>query len=235
MGGSSTVRTRIGEPGVADEALITTEERRHPDATGGVMPDAETFTGIMARLRTGEDAAAREVFERFAARLVAMARGRFNRLLTRKVVPEDVVQPAFKSFFVRHRAGKLDVGGWDGLWNLLTLITLRKCADRAENFLAERRDAAREASGPYDADGSGAWLVALDRQPRPEEAVILAETVEHLLRDVSAHERPVLEMSLQGYTAPEMGIRCYRMPEINSGVGAPPQQPPTPIPKNPST
>jgi RNA polymerase sigma-70 factor (ECF subfamily) len=174
------------------------------------MPDAETFSRLMARLRSGEDDAAREVFERFAARLVAMARGRFNRLLARKVDPEDVVQSVFMSFFVRHRAGKLDVGGWDGLWKLLTLITLRKCADRAEYFLADRRDAAREATGPDAGHGSGAWLVALDRQPRPEEAVLLAETVEHVFRNVSAHERPVLEMSLQGYTAPEISVRLGR-------------------------
>jgi RNA polymerase sigma-70 factor (ECF subfamily) len=174
------------------------------------MADAETFARLMARLRTGEDAAAREVFERFAARLIATARGRFNRLLARKVDPEDVVQSAFRSFFVRHRAGKLDVGGWDGLWNLLTVITLRKCADRAGYFLADRRNVAREASGPDGEDGSRAWLAALDRQPRPEEAVMLAEAVECLFRDVSAHERPVLELSLQGYTAPEISLRLGR-------------------------
>jgi RNA polymerase sigma-70 factor (ECF subfamily) len=103
------------------------------------MTADDTFARLMARLRSGEDAAAREVFERFAGRLVALTRGRFNRLLARKVDPEDVVQSAFKSFFVRHRAGKLVVGDSDGLWNLLTLITLRNCADRAEAFLADRR------------------------------------------------------------------------------------------------
>src|ERR1700733_10563187 len=123
------------------------------------MSDEDTFTRLMTLLRTGEDAAAREVFERFAGRLPATARGRFNRVLARKVDPEDVVQSAFKSFFVRHRAGRLDVDDWDGLWNLLTLITLRKCADRAEYFLADRRDAAREASGPDDGSGPGAWPV----------------------------------------------------------------------------
>jgi RNA polymerase sigma-70 factor (ECF subfamily) len=174
------------------------------------MPDSQTFSRLMVRLRSGEDDAAREVFERFAARLVAMARGRFNRLLTRKVDPEDVVQSAFRSFFVRHRAGTFEVGGWDGLWNLLTLITLRKCADRARFFLAARRDAAREASGPDAGCGSGAWLVALDRQPSPEEAAILAETVEHLFRDLGAHERPVLELCLQGYTVPEISVRLGR-------------------------
>ena len=52
--------------------------------------------------------------------------------------------------------------------------------------------------------------MALDREPRPEEAVILAETVERLLRDVSVHERPVLALSLQGYTAAEISIRLGR-------------------------
>ena len=174
------------------------------------MTNAETFSGLMARLRSGEDAAAREVFERFAGRLVALARRRFNRLLARKVDPEDVVQSAFKSFFVRHRAGRIDVGDSDGLWNLLTLITLRKCADRAEYFLADRRDATREVTGPADGDGSQACLRALDREPRPDEAVILAETVESLFRDVSTHERPILELSLQGYTAAEISVRLGR-------------------------
>jgi RNA polymerase sigma-70 factor (ECF subfamily) len=121
-----------------------------------------------------------------------------------------VVQSAYKSFFVRIRAGKLDAGGWDGLWSLLTLITLRKCADRAGYFLADRRDVAREATALGGADGPDDWLVALDRAPRPEEAVMLAETVEHLFRDVSVHERPILELSLQGYTALEISAQLGR-------------------------
>lgn len=174
------------------------------------MADDDTFARLMAGLRSGEDAAARAVFERFAGRLVAMARGRFNRLLARKVDPEDVVQSAFKSFFVRHRAGSLTVGGWDGLWSLLVLITVRKCADRAEYFLADRRDACREVTAGTRADESYTWHAAPDREPRPEEAAILAETVEHLFREVSIYERPVLELSLQGYTAPEISARLGR-------------------------
>src|SRR6187551_307013 len=165
------------------------------------MTDAESFARLMARLRSGEDAAAQVVFDRFAARLVALARGRFNRLLARKVDPEDVVQSAFKSFFVRHREGKLEVGDRGGLWNLLALITLRKCADRAEYFGADRRDAAREVTGPDGGGQPDPVLSALDREPRPDETVILAETVENLFRAVSSHERPILELSLQGYTA----------------------------------
>jgi RNA polymerase sigma-70 factor (ECF subfamily) len=150
------------------------------------------------------------VFERFAGRLIALTRRQFNQLLARKVDPEDVVQSAFKSFFIRHREGKLEVGDGGGLWNLLTLITLRKCADRVEYFRADRRDAGREATGPAGGDRPDPGLTALDREPRPDEAVILAETVEHLFRDVSAHERPILELSLQGYSAPEISAKLGR-------------------------
>ena len=171
---------------------------------------SDSFPEWLGRLKAQDGDAAREVFRRFTCRLLALAHRQFGARLRHKVDPEDVVQSAYKSFFHRCGEGEFAIETWDGLWGLLTLITLRKCADRAAYFLADRRDAAREATGSDGGDGSDARLVALDRQPRPEEAVILAETVEHLFRDVSAHERPILELSLQGYTAPEISVRLGR-------------------------
>src|SRR6516225_573864 len=102
-------------------------------ARGGKAVTANhSFADLMERLRSGEDGAAREVFERFARRLAVLARRRFGAQLRHKLDSEDVVQSAYKSFFLRHREGKLEVESWDGLWGLLTLLTLRKCADRAE-------------------------------------------------------------------------------------------------------
>src|SRR4051794_41872995 len=120
---------------------------RRSHSTGGIMADDETFLLLMDRLRSGEDAAAREVFERFVGRLVALARSRFNRLLARKVDPEDVVQSAFKSFFVRHREGKLDVGDNGGLWEPVAPITLGKGGDRAQDLLGGPGGGARGAAG----------------------------------------------------------------------------------------
>src|SRR5436305_856841 len=95
---------------------------RSGDLTEGCeMAKADTFSALMGRLRAGEDAAAREVFDRFARRLVALARRRLDRRLAHRADPEDVVQSAFKSFFVRHREGTFRLGDWDGLWSLLTL------------------------------------------------------------------------------------------------------------------
>ena len=114
------------------------------------MSASDSLAELMGRLRSGEDGAAREVFIRFAGRLVGLARRHLDARLAVKVDPEDVVQSAYKSFFVRHRDGGLEVGSWDGLWGVLTVITLRKCADRAAYYRAEKRDVGREAAAAAD-------------------------------------------------------------------------------------
>src|ERR1700748_3037339 len=142
------------------------------------MSANDSFAALMVRLQSGEDAAAREVFVRFAARLAGLARSHLDARLAVKVDPEDVVQSAYKSFFLRQRDGQLDVGTWDGLWGVLTMITLRKCADRAAYYRAEKRDVTREANGGSPDDSAPAVLdLALDREPLPDEAAALAETV----------------------------------------------------------
>jgi RNA polymerase sigma-70 factor (ECF subfamily) len=169
------------------------------------VPTDESFADLMGRLQSGEDDAATELFLRFARRLVGLARGHLDARLAAKVDPEDVVQSAYKSFFVRHRQGDLEVGSWDGLWGLLTLITLRKCADRAAYYGAGKRDLSKETAAAGTDSTPGLWQLAVDRDPRPDEAAALAETVEALFRSLDdPDERGVLELSLQGYTATEI-------------------------------
>jgi RNA polymerase sigma-70 factor (ECF subfamily) len=171
------------------------------------MAASDSFTDVMARLRAGDEAAAREVFQRFVGKLVRLARRRFDAVLRRKVDPEDVVQSAYKSFFLRYGEGKLEVQDWGNLWGLLTVITLRKCLDRVEYHRAGNRDVQREAAAQPGTPGTEPWWQAVAREPTPEEAAVMAETVEQLLRDLEADERPVLEMSLQGYTSQEISQR----------------------------
>jgi RNA polymerase sigma-70 factor (ECF subfamily) len=170
------------------------------------MSAKDSFAALMERLRSGDDEAAREVFRRFARQLVALARQRIHQQLAPKVDAEDVVQSAYKSFFVRLREGGLRASSWDNLWYLLTLITLRKCADRVAHFQTRRRNVGREAPNA----AAEPWREAVSREPRPEEAVVLAETVEELFRLLDEAERPVLELSLQGYSSAEIAERLGR-------------------------
>jgi RNA polymerase sigma-70 factor (ECF subfamily) len=155
------------------------------------------------------DAAGREVFGRFAQRLIALARLHLDARLRNKVDPEDVVQSVYKSFFLRYRDLPLEEDENGGLWALLTMITLRKCADRARYFGAERRNISRETPEP-SADAPAPWREALGREPTPEQAAMLTETVEQLLVDLDANDRPLLELSLQGFSTQEISEQLGR-------------------------
>jgi RNA polymerase sigma-70 factor (ECF subfamily) len=147
-------------------------------------------------------------FERFTRRLIGLARAQLDARLLHKIDPEDVVQSAYKSFFLRYGEGSLAAEGWDGLWGLLTCITLRKCADCVRYHRAERRDVNREADAA--SEGAEPWRDAVAREPTPDAAAVLAETVERLLRELDGDERAVVELSLQGYSTREISERLGR-------------------------
>ena len=168
-----------------------------------------SFAEFLVRLRNREDAAARELFGRFAHQLIALALNHLDAGLRQRVDPEDVVQSVYKSFFVRYGEGNLDVVNWNSLWGLLTLITVRKCAERAAYHRAACRDAAREVPPP-PGEEAAPWLEPLGREPTPLEAALLHETVEELFAGLDEDERPVLELSLQGYTTREISERLGR-------------------------
>jgi RNA polymerase sigma-70 factor (ECF subfamily) len=179
-------------------------QRSAPEGTTVVTIANDSFHDFLARLRARDGDAARELFRRFTGQLITLARRRLDGPLRHKVDSEDVVQSTYKSFFRRYGEGELDFANWNSLWGLLTLITLRKCADRVAYHLAERRDAAREAPAPPDSQVGALPCEALGREPTPDEAAVLAETVERLFAGLDADERPIVELSLQGHSTREI-------------------------------
>src|SRR5439155_21496157 len=75
------------------------------------------------------------------------------------------------------------------------------------NSQAERRNVAHEAAS---AEGAEPWREAAGREPTPEQAVALAEAVEQLMGGLDADERPIIELSLQGYSTHEISERLGR-------------------------
>jgi len=155
-----------------------------------------------AAIASGAEASA--LFDRYRRRLIGLARVHLGGRLRRKVDPEDVVQSAYKSLLIRYGAAARSLEGWDGLWRLLTLITIRKCADRAHYHAADCRDLHREA------DSASLWREVAAREPTPDEAVVLAETVEELLSGLRGIERTIIELSLQGYSTQEISDQIGR-------------------------
>src|SRR5262245_13035908 len=116
-----------------------------------------SFPKFLLQLQTRDDDAPREVFRRFTSQLIALARRRFAPKFRYRVDPEDVVQSAYKSFFIRYGEGRVEVDNWRSLWGLLTLITLRKCAERVAYLRAGCRDLSREALAPLGDEVAAPW------------------------------------------------------------------------------
>jgi RNA polymerase sigma-70 factor (ECF subfamily) len=164
---------------------------------------------LLARLRAGDEPAAAEVFDRFARRLIGLARQKLSQGLRVKEDPEDVVQSALNSFFLRYAAGQYELASWDDLWGLLTRITAHKCGHRVERFHAARRDIRREVPVPA-ADGSNQSWEYFTREPTASEALELSELLDALYRPLGERDRRILALRLQGVEAAAIttALRC---------------------------
>lgn len=159
----------------------------------------DSFNEVMSRLKAGDQDAARVVFDRFTGRLIAMVRSRIPNQVAAKFDADDVIQSAYRSFFIHQREGQYDwLEGWGSLWSLLAQIAARKCGRKLGYFHAAKRNATREVTVEFSGDSDASDWEAIANGPSPEEAAMLNDIVERLMRQLEPHERTFLQMALQG-------------------------------------
>jgi RNA polymerase sigma-70 factor (ECF subfamily) len=165
---------------------------------------------LVARWREGEQEAAAELFQRYASRLVALARSQLPAKLAHRVDPEDVVQSVYRSFFADAAADRFSFQRGGDLWQLLVAITFHKLHDHIKWHRRGKRAADRDRGF-----GSEDSLFAMQnhlssREPSPVEAVALLEQVEQLMRGLRPLSRRILELRLQGYNLEEIARATRR-------------------------
>ena len=174
------------------------------------MTAGESFGDAIVQLHLGNEQAAAEIYQRFARRLIGLARGRLEATLQAKADPESVVQSVFRTFFARQAQGQFALENWDGLWSLLVRITVRKCCRRATTYHAECRDVRREVGrGPSD-ELSPDCGQALARDPTPQEAASLADLLEQLMQGLDETQQTIVAQRLEGYTVREISESVRR-------------------------
>src|SRR6266478_1541359 len=108
------------------------------------MPDAHESKVLVSRWRAGDQDAAKELFDRYASRLVALARKQISQRLASRVDPEDIVQSVFRTFFGRVKAGKFQFEDQDDLCKLLVRITINKTMRQIDFHTAAKRNPGHE-------------------------------------------------------------------------------------------
>jgi RNA polymerase sigma-70 factor (ECF subfamily) len=166
------------------------------------MPEANEDQVILQLLRTGDQDAARKVFNSYVNRLVALARNRLSQKMQRRVDPEDIVQSVFRTFFVRAKEGQFTVEKEDDLSKLLYGITVRKTLRRIAFHKAEKRSTALEKNESEESYRN--VMDVIGKEPTPEAEVAFVDELEHFMTKMPADYRPILEMRLQGYSSEEI-------------------------------
>ncbi|MGE3806062.1 MAG: RNA polymerase sigma factor [Gemmataceae bacterium] len=168
--------------------------------------DDERSAILLARWREGDQEAAAQLFERYADRLVALAKSRLPARLAQRVDAEDVVQSVYRSFFAAARAGRYELERGGDLWRLLVTITINKVHRQFTHHQRDRRDSRREQTIPDHEreQGLGPSAPLLTREPGPLEVVAICDELENILRDLKPAYRQMVELRLQGYNVFEI-------------------------------
>jgi RNA polymerase sigma-70 factor (ECF subfamily) len=170
----------------------------------------ETSINLLTRWRKGDQEAAHELFRRYAERLIVLAHRRLSDRMALRVQAEDVVQSVYCSFFVGARDGRYVLQRSGDLWRLLVAITVHKLQRQSKRHHARKRSVQRERRLDL-ADGLGGLPIpVLSREPTPEEAVTLADTLEQVMRRLDPTQRRIVELRLQGYGVGEIADEISR-------------------------
>jgi RNA polymerase sigma factor (sigma-70 family) len=173
------------------------------------MADDDTLD-LVARFRAGDERAAEELFHRYVHRLTALANKRLSDRLARRVDPDDIVQSAYRSFFIHARDGAYSLKESGDLWRLLVVITLNKLRRQVERHTAGKRAMNHEQS--FQADGSMTNMrpEAIAGEPSPDEALAVVEEVQQLMQGLTPTQCQMLELRLQGHTVDEIAAKVNR-------------------------
>jgi DNA-directed RNA polymerase specialized sigma24 family protein len=169
-----------------------------------VLGMSASVTTWLGKLKAGETDAAQELWRRYYASLVSLARRKLSGLPKRASDEEDVVLSAFHSFCEAVDAGRFpSLENRDDLWQLLVMHTARKAVDQ------------RRYQGRLKRSAEPAGDIAVEEivgdEPDPQFAVCVAEELGRLMQVLDEDLlRTIAQRKLEGYTNEEIAEQTGR-------------------------
>jgi RNA polymerase sigma-70 factor (ECF subfamily) len=157
------------------------------------MTEALSFEELLRRVRAGDQAAARELVQRYEPTIRRAVRFRLaDSHLGRLLDSMDICQSVLASFFLRAAAGQYNLEQPQQLVKLLTAMARNKLAFQARAQQRLCRDQRRVQSVGLD---EGVFVAA---DPSPSQQVEGEELLREAQRLLSPDEREVLELRQEG-------------------------------------
>jgi DNA-directed RNA polymerase specialized sigma24 family protein len=154
----------------------------------------ESFDQLMARVRQGEESAAREFCWHYFPRLLGKVRKRLSPRLRAEngtLVADSVIESLVGHF--TRRDSDFDLSNADDPWSLLARVALRHCSKH--NKRAERHLERHGPPRPIGV-GEGSGFQVEDRGLPPEAVVEYADFLDCLLRKLTPQQGDILRYKL---------------------------------------
>jgi RNA polymerase sigma-70 factor (ECF subfamily) len=160
----------------------------------------EEFRGLMRRLQAGDEAAARELLDRFGHHILRVVRRRLAKPLRSKFDSVDFVQAVWASFFaVLPRQVRFESP--EELTAFLMKVAQLKVANEARRRSQKKYDIKREHALADTADRDGALAA---KQPTPSQIAVAREEWDRLVEGQPNHYQQILVLRFQGHTLEEI-------------------------------
>jgi DNA-directed RNA polymerase specialized sigma24 family protein len=157
------------------------------------MSAPNSVNNWLAQLKTGDQAAAQPLWQRYFRRMEALARKRLRGARRREADEEDVALSAFHSFCRGAEQGRFPLlADRDNLWRLLVVITARKALDLLERQRRLKRGGGRLRGESAFLDPAGSGQDGIEQvvgdEPSPDFVAQVAEECQRLLDKLSDDE-----------------------------------------------
>jgi DNA-directed RNA polymerase specialized sigma24 family protein len=179
-----------------------------------IMPAGteRSVTRWIESLKGGDADAAQELWRRYFAALVRLARPRLQGATRAVADEEDAALSAFDSFCRGAALGRYPrLNDRDDLWRLLVVITERKALDQVQRERRQKRGGRKILGifGLADTDGGNGVIGNLaSPEPTPEFAAAVADECRRLLGQLRDETlRDVARLKMEGYTNEEVADR----------------------------
>lgn len=172
------------------------------------MPSDESLQEMLQRWRSGDQAAATNIYRRYEQRLLRLAERKIGPRLRSRVEPDDIMLSVLDTVLKRIAKGQYSVDPSGSVWSLLRTITDNKIRKHAEYHGAGKRDIGAEV----DVQPDELLSEAVSREPTPDEAALLADELEKIHASLKPSDFQVFELDFQGYSASEIAAKvdCSR-------------------------
>jgi RNA polymerase sigma factor (sigma-70 family) len=171
------------------------------------VPEDE-FRQLMARVRAGNEEAARELFDRYSGHISRVVRRRLHRRLRTQYDTLDFLQAVWASFFAAPFEDYKFEQPKD-LVGFLARMAYNKVVDATRRRFGTVKHSINGEVRFEEGRGASAEHVPV-RQPTPSQLVMAEERWEQLVRGLTPPFRRVLELLRKGYThkkiAHEVGL-----------------------------